>query len=67
MDTFNAPAIICRICGRAVTIATCTVDDNGKAVHEECYGREAMTSFDKPLIFPRRNENDGIEFLSLRA
>ncbi len=65
MDDPNTPLMICRICGHPVTIATCTADENGKAVHEECYGREIVTRFDRSLIFPPRNENDEMASLAL--
>lgn len=62
MDSVNIP-LICRICGRPVTVAMCTVDDNGKAVHEECYEQKLLTRSDEPSILPRRNEKDGMASL----
>jgi len=29
--------VLCWICGECVTLEDCKVDENGQAVHEECY------------------------------
>lgn len=29
--------VLCWICGERVTLEDCKVDENGQAVHEECY------------------------------
>lgn len=29
--------LLCRICGERVTLEDCKVDENGQAVHEDCY------------------------------
>ena len=29
--------LLCWICGEGVTLEDCKVDENGQAVHEECY------------------------------
>jgi hypothetical protein len=34
---------ICPICNEAVEIKTAKTDEDGKAVHEECYARETRT------------------------
>jgi hypothetical protein len=31
---------ICNVCGRAVSLEYCKTDENGDAVHEECYLRK---------------------------
>jgi hypothetical protein len=37
-ETFtSSPAVVCRICGKAVPIETANTDAEGKAVHEACY------------------------------
>jgi hypothetical protein len=30
-------SICCWICGRDVSLRDCTIDERGRAVHEECY------------------------------
>jgi hypothetical protein len=60
MDAENIPlVVICRICGDPVTIGTCTVDDDGRAVHEECYGKELLNRSNTSVIFPPKDENEG--------
>lgn len=29
--------LLCRICGKPVAVENCKTDDDGKAVHEDCY------------------------------
>ena len=29
--------LLCRICGKPVAVEGCKTDDDGKAVHEDCY------------------------------
>jgi hypothetical protein len=58
MDALNTSPMICHLCGHQVTITACTVDENGKAVHEECYNRELATRFNESINLPRKNEND---------
>ena len=31
------PTRMCWICGRSVSLESCKIDENGNAVHEECY------------------------------
>jgi len=57
MDALNTSPMICHLCGHQVTITTCTVDENGKAVHEECYNRELAARMDGSINLPRKNEN----------
>jgi hypothetical protein len=56
--------VICRICGLSVPIAICTVDESGKPVHEECYGKELLNRFNRSLSFPPKNESRGMEWQS---
>ena len=58
MDSLNTSLMICHLCGHPVTITACTADENGKAVHEECYDQELATRSDGSIIPPRKNEND---------
>lgn len=41
-------ALLCRICGNRVAIASAKTDGDGKAVHEECYAAKITSnhSFD---------------------
>lgn len=57
MDDFNAPVLVCHICGHFVALTTCTIDEDGNAVHEECYAKELQLRWDRSLIFPTTNEN----------
>ena len=56
MDSSNSLFVACRICGHPVTFVTCTVDEQGSAVHEECYAQELLARSAESLIFPRKNE-----------
>lgn len=29
--------LLCRICGKPVSVETCKTDGDGQAIHEECY------------------------------
>ena len=64
MDSSNSLFMACRICGHPVTIATCTVDEQCSAVHEECYAQELLERSAGSLIVPPRNENDGMDTLA---
>jgi len=64
MDSSNSLFVACRICGHPVTIETCTVDEQGSAVHEECYAQELLERSARSLIFPPKNENDGMDTLA---
>jgi hypothetical protein len=53
------PIRMCWICGRAVSLETCKIDEHGNAVHEHCYAvklalsKESVTlskSSQKPTI-----------------
>ena len=37
MENPTHPKINCSICGKPVDLETAKTDDDGKAVHEECY------------------------------
>jgi hypothetical protein len=39
--------IVCRICAGSVSLESSKTDERGKAVHEECYVREAISTFRK--------------------
>ena len=66
MDALITPRVICQICGHPAKIATCTVDENGKAVHEQCYGRELVSRADRRgLNLPRKKEKGRITSLAL--
>jgi hypothetical protein len=31
--------LLCQLCGKHVALESCKTDENGKAVHDECYAR----------------------------
>jgi len=64
MDSSNSLFMACRLCGHPVTIATCTVDEQCSAVHEECYAQELLERSAGSLIVPLRNENDRMDTLA---
>lgn len=33
----NPSSVLCQICGKSIPIATAKTDEDGKAIHEECY------------------------------
>ena len=53
---FNAPVVLCEICGKPVTLETAKADDRGKPVHQECYAQVATESVVKGSGLPRRIE-----------
>ena len=63
MDSMNV-SLICRICGHPVTIASCTVDEQGSAVHEECHAEELLTRAARSLVLPPKNEREGMDSLA---
>ena len=64
MDANNTSVLICHICGHPVTVTICTVDENGHAVHEECYSQELRSRFNTSLIFPTKDESDSFASLA---
>jgi hypothetical protein len=46
-STQDAPrrSLICRICTEPVLLETSNTDENGSAVHEECYVRSTISKF----------------------
>jgi hypothetical protein len=37
--------LLCRICGKPVAIETSKADDEGKAIHEDCYVKRVKLEF----------------------
>jgi hypothetical protein len=44
---------ICWICGKAVTLEDCKVDEYGMAVHEDCYVAKLALNGGRPPISAR--------------
>jgi hypothetical protein len=36
-ETMSAPTLVCQICGGSVPVETAVTDEDGMAVHEDCY------------------------------
>jgi hypothetical protein len=41
----SQPGIVCCICAGPVPLETSKTDERGRAVHEDCYVRKAISSF----------------------
>jgi hypothetical protein len=33
----GAPPIVCGLCAKSIALENCKIDENGRAVHEDCY------------------------------
>lgn len=42
-------AITCAICNHAVALEKCKIDEDGKAVHDDCYLTKLARAIDTPL------------------
>jgi hypothetical protein len=49
--------VICSICGRRVNLETSKTDEDGQAVHEECYVRKIAAS----VSLSRKNQSKNPE------
>jgi len=45
LNDITKPAIACAVCGEFVAVGTAQVDDEGKAVHPECYAQKTVQKF----------------------
>ena len=41
----SQPSLVCTICAIPIPLETSKTDENGKAVHEECYVRKTISQF----------------------
>ena len=49
MDSYPLPEIPCALCSKPVDLLIdLSADENGKAVHEECYVKRVMSSSSSP-------------------
>lgn len=46
--SWEEPKVRCAICARSVTLELSKTDENGKAVHEDCYVRMTIASLEMP-------------------
>ena len=44
--------LICRICGRTLQLESCNFDEDGQAVHEDCYTLK--------LVLGKRKDKDSV-------
>ena len=47
--SWEEPKILCAICGRRVTLELSKTDEDGNAVHEDCYVRVTIASLEMPI------------------
>jgi hypothetical protein len=41
----SQPSPVCTVCTRPISLETSKTNENGKAVHEECYVRKTISQF----------------------
>ena len=48
LDGHEVRTVVCGICEKQVTLEDCKIDENGQAVHEDCYVR--VVSLDRSKV-----------------
>jgi len=48
LDGHEVRTVVCWICEKQVTLEDCKIDENGQAVHEDCYVR--VVSLDRSKV-----------------
>ena len=65
MDALNTPILVCHICGHPVPLTSSTIDENGNAVHEECYAKELRIRWERSLIFTAKDKDEDDPMVSI--